>query len=116
MIWNLIETIGAKSLMLLTTLLKRKTRLIGSSFKSKSNYGKIKAGSWKLRTRSFWPKLKAHGSSATRASCLELLVVYENTITYQPKFIFYGIGERSVHKNIFIEMEKTITRTVKSAK
>jgi hypothetical protein len=47
---------------------------------------------------------------------LKLLVAYENTVTYQPKFDFYGIGERSVRKNISIEMGKAIAGAVSSAK
>ena len=46
----------------------------------------------------------------------KLLVAYENPVTYQPRFDFYGIGERSVRKNISIEMDKAIGRALKSAK
>ena len=47
---------------------------------------------------------------------MKLLVAYENTVTYQPRFDFYGIGERSVRKNIGVEMDKAIGRALKSAK
>jgi hypothetical protein len=53
---------------------------------------------------------------ATGASGLKLLVAYENTVTYQPRFDFSGIGERSVKKNISIEMDKAIGRALRSAK
>jgi hypothetical protein len=56
------------------------------------------------------------GFGTTIQSGLQLLVAYENTVIYQPKFDFYGIGERSVRKNISIKMSKAIARAVASAK
>jgi hypothetical protein len=61
-------------------------------------------------------KQSGGGYGTTGASGLKLLVAYENTVTYQPRFDFYGIGERSVKKNISIEMDKAIGRALKSAK
>ena len=61
-------------------------------------------------------KRSGGGFGTTGPSGLKLLVAYENTVTYQPRFDFYGIGERSVKKNIGIEMDKAITRALKSAK
>jgi hypothetical protein len=60
-------------------------------------------------------KRSGGGYGTTGQSGLKLLVAYENTVTYQPRFDFYGIGERSVKKNIGIEMDKAITRAVPSA-
>jgi hypothetical protein len=61
-------------------------------------------------------KQSGGGYGTTGASGLKLLVAYENTVTYQPRFDFYGIGERSVKKNISIEMDKAIGRALRSAK
>jgi hypothetical protein len=61
-------------------------------------------------------KRSGGGFGTTGQSGLKLLVAYENTVTYQPKFDFYGIGERSVRKNISIEMGKAIAGAVSSAK
>ena len=61
-------------------------------------------------------KQSGGGFGTTGASGLKLLVAYENTVTRQPRFDFYGIGERSVKKNISIEMDKAIGRALKSAK
>ena len=61
-------------------------------------------------------KRSGGGFGTTGQSGLQLLVAYENTVTYQPKFDFYGIGERSVRKNISIEMGKAIAGAVSSAK
>jgi hypothetical protein len=61
-------------------------------------------------------KQSGGGFGTTGASGLKLLVAYENTVTYQPRFDFYGIGERSVRKNIGIEMDKAIGRALRSAK
>jgi hypothetical protein len=49
-------------------------------------------------------------------SGLKLLVAYENTVAYQPRFDFYGIGERSFRKNISIEMDEAITRAIRPSK
>ena len=61
-------------------------------------------------------KRSGGGDGTTGPSGLKLLVAYENTVTYQSRFDFYGIGERRVRKNISIEMDKSITRAVRSAK
>jgi len=61
-------------------------------------------------------KRSGGGFGTTGPSGLKLLVAYENTVTYQPRFDFYGIGERSVRKNISIEMDKAIGRALRSAK
>ena len=61
-------------------------------------------------------KQSGGGYGTTGASGLKLLVAYENIVTYQPWFNFYGICERSVRKNISIEMDKAITRAVRPAK
>ena len=61
-------------------------------------------------------KQSGGGYGTTGASGLNLLVAHENPVTYQPRSDFYGIGERSVRKNIGIEMDKTIGRALKSAK
>ena len=47
---------------------------------------------------------------------LKLLVAYESSTQYRPRFDFYGIGERSVRTNIGKEMEKAIGRALRSAK
>ena len=51
-----------------------------------------------------------------RASLIKLLVAYESSTQYQPRFDFYGIGERSVRTNIGKEMDKAIGRALRSAK
>ena len=61
-------------------------------------------------------KQSGGGFGTTGASGLKLLVSYENTVTYQPRFDFYGIGERSVRKNIGIKMDKAIGRALRPAK
>ena len=52
----------------------------------------------------------------TGASGLKLFDAYESNITYQPKLYFYGIGEWSIRKNIYIEMDKAVSRAMKPAK
>ena len=47
---------------------------------------------------------------------LKLLVAYEPKTSYQPRYDFYGIGQRSVKSNITGEMNKAITKTLASAK
>jgi hypothetical protein len=61
-------------------------------------------------------KQSGGGYCTTGASGLKLLVAYESTVTCQPRFDFYGIGERSVKKNISIKMDKAIGRALRSAK
>jgi hypothetical protein len=56
------------------------------------------------------------GYGTTGQSGLKFLVAYESSVTYQPRFDFYEIGERSVRKNISIEMDKAVTRALRSAK
>ena len=52
---------------------------------------------------------------STGPSGLKLLVAHESSVTYQPRFDFYEIGERSVKKNIGIEIDKAVARTLRSA-
>ena len=47
---------------------------------------------------------------------LKLLVAYESSTQYRPRFDFYGIGERGVRTNIAKEMDKAITKALASAK
>ena len=49
-------------------------------------------------------------------SGLKLLVAYESSTQYQPRFDFYGIAERSVRTNVAKEMDKAIARALRSAK
>ena len=56
------------------------------------------------------------GSGTIGQSGLKLQVAYENSTQYQPRFDFYGIGERSVRTNIGKEMDKAIARALRSAK
>ena len=49
-------------------------------------------------------------------SGLKLLVAYESSTQYQPRFDFYGIAERSVRTNVGKEMDKAIARALRSAK
>ncbi|MDC0190861.1 hypothetical protein OAJ77_06500 [Rhodospirillales bacterium] len=51
-----------------------------------------------------------------RAPLIKLLVVYESSTQYQPRFDFYGIAECIVRNNVGKEMDKAITRAVKSVK
>ena len=55
-----------------------------------------------------------HGSLGK--SGLTLLVAYEPKTSYQPRYDFYGIGERSVRTSIGKEMDKAIGRALRSAK
>ena len=43
---------------------------------------------------------------------MKLLVAYESSTQYQPRFDFYGIGERSVRTNISKKMNKAITKAL----
>jgi len=56
------------------------------------------------------------GSGTIGQSGLKLLVAYESSTQYQPRFDFYGIAERSVRTNIAKEMDKAIARALRSAK
>ena len=47
---------------------------------------------------------------------LKLLVAYESSTQYPPRFDFYGIIERSVRTNVGKEMDKAIGRALQSAK
>ena len=51
-----------------------------------------------------------------RAPLIKLLVAFESSTQYRPRFDFYGIGERSVRTNIAKEMDKAIARALRSAK
>ena len=51
-----------------------------------------------------------------RAQLIKLLVAYESSTQYQPRFDFYGIGERSVRTNIGKEMDKAIGRALRSGR
>jgi hypothetical protein len=73
----------------------------------------VAAGIWQRPKQG---KRSGGGFGTTGPSGLKLLVAYENTVTYQPRFDFYGIGERSVRKNIGIEMDKAVARALRSAK
>jgi len=61
-------------------------------------------------------KRSGGGFGTTGPSGLKLLVAYVSSVTHQPRFDFYGIGERSVRKNISIEMDKAVARALRSAK
>ena len=41
---------------------------------------------------------------------MKLLVAYESSAQYRPRFDFYGIGERSVRTNVSKEMDKARRR------
>ena len=71
------------------------------------------AGIWQRPKRG---KRSRGGSGTIGQSGLELLVAYENSTLYRPRFDFYGIGERSVRTNIGKEMDKAIARVLQSAK
>ena len=45
------------------------------------------------------PKRGRGGSGTIGQSGLKLLVAYESSTQYQPRYDFYGIGERSVRTN-----------------
>ena len=71
------------------------------------------AGIWQRPKRG----KRSRGDSGTIGqSGLKLLVVYESSTQYQPRFDFYGIGARSVRTNISKEMDKAIARALQSAK
>ena len=71
------------------------------------------AGVWQRPKRG---KRSRGGSGTIGQSGLKLLVAYESSTQYQPRFDFYGIGERSVRTNISKEMDKAIARALRSAK
>ena len=71
------------------------------------------AGVWQRTKRG---KRSRGGSGTIGQSGLKLLVAYENSTQYQPRFDFYGIGERSVRSNVAKEMDKAIARALRSAK
>ena len=71
------------------------------------------AGVWQRPKRG---KRSRGGSGRTGQSGLKLIVAYESSTQYQPRFDFYGIGERSVRTNIGKEMDKAITKALASAK
>ena len=71
------------------------------------------AGIWQRPKRG---KRSRGGSGTIGQSGLKLLVAYECSTQYQPRFDFYGIGERSVRANIGKEMDKAIARALRSAK
>ena len=71
------------------------------------------AGVWQRPKRG---KRSRGGSSTIGQSGLKLLVAYESSTQYRPRFDFYGIGERSVRTNIAKEMNKAIARALRSAK
>jgi hypothetical protein len=89
----------------ITRLLKKKDVFQGTI------YGV--AGIWRRPKQG---KKSGGGYGTTGVSGLKFLVAYEGTVTCQPRFDSYGIGEPSVKKNISIEMDKAITRAVSSAK
>ena len=70
------------------------------------------AGVWQRPKRG---KRSRGGSGTIGQSGLKLLVAYESSTQYQPRFDFYGIGERSVRANIGKEMDKAIARALQSA-
>ena len=61
------------------------------------------AGVWQRPKRG---KRSRGGSGTIGQSGLKLLVAYESSAQYQPRFDFYGIAERSVRANIGKEMDK----------
>ena len=71
------------------------------------------AGIWQRPKRG---KRSRGGSGTIGQSGLKLLVAYESSTQYQPRFDFYGIAQRSVRTNISKEMDKTIGRALRSAK
>ena len=71
------------------------------------------AGVWQRPKRG----KRSRGDSGTIGqSGLKLLVAYESSTQYQPRFDFYGIGARSVRTNISKEMDKAVTKALASAK
>jgi len=71
------------------------------------------AGVWQRPKRG---KRSRGGSGTIGQSGLKLLVAYESSTQYQPRFDFYGIAQRSVRTNIGKEMDKAIGRALQSAK
>ena len=71
------------------------------------------AGIWQRPKRG---KRSRGGSGTTGQSGLKLLVAYESSTQYQPRFDFYGIAQRSVRTNIGKELDKAIARALRSAK
>ena len=71
------------------------------------------AGVWQRPKRG---KHSRGDSGMIGQSGLRLLVAYESSIQYQPRFDFDGIGERSVRTNISKEMDKAVTKALASAK
>jgi len=71
------------------------------------------AGVWQRPKRG---KRNRGGYGTTGQSGLKLLVAYESSTQYQPRFDFYGIGQRSVRTNISKEMDKEIIKVLASAK
>ena len=71
------------------------------------------AGVWQRPKRG---KRSRGGSGTIGQSGLKLLVAYESSTQYQPRFDFYGIAQRSVRTTIGKEMDKAIARALRSAK
>jgi len=71
------------------------------------------AGVWQRPKRG---KRSRGGSGTIGQSGLKLLVAYESSAQYRPRFDFYGIAERSVRSNVGKEMDKAIARALRSAK
>ena len=71
------------------------------------------AGVWQRPKRG---KRSRGGSGTIGQSGLKLLVAYESSAQYRPRFDFYGIAERSVRTNVGKEMDKAIARALRSAK
>ena len=71
------------------------------------------AGVWQRPKRG---KRSRGGYGTKGQSGLKLLIAYESSTQYQPRYDFYGIGERSVRTNIGGEMDKAITKALASAK
>jgi len=71
------------------------------------------AGVWQRSKRG---KRSRGGSGTIGQSGLKLLVAYESSAQYRPRFDFYGIAERSVRTNVGKEMDKAIGRALRSAK
>ena len=71
------------------------------------------AGVWQRPKRG---KRSRGGSGTIGQSGLKLLVAYESSAQYRPRFDFYGIAQRSVRTSIYKEMDKAVARAVRSAK
>jgi hypothetical protein len=71
------------------------------------------AGVWQRPKRG---KRSRGGSGTIGQSGLKLLVAYESSAQYQPRFDFYGIAQRSVRTSVGKEMDKAIARALRSAK